>query len=62
MAYLATLLLAGVWAVMERTRAVLASRSPAQTSSVGLDVDAAESMTARELDVEREAAELLLRA
>jgi len=65
MGYLAILLLAAVWAVVERTRSALAERTrePAQVATpFGLDVAAAESMTARELEAEREAAQLLLGA
>jgi hypothetical protein len=62
MVYLSALSLAAVWAIAERTCVAIARRTPAEISPVDVEVDAVESMTARELEVEREAADLLLRA
>jgi hypothetical protein len=61
MSYLAVLGLAAVWATVERTRAAIAGRgrTPAQISPLGLDPVGAESMTTRELEPERKAAQPL---
>lgn len=65
MAYLAALFLAALWAIVERTRAAIANRrcKLAQIpTALGLDMAAADSMTAREFEAEREAAQALLSA
>jgi saccharopine dehydrogenase-like NADP-dependent oxidoreductase len=48
MSYVAVLVLAAVWATVERTRVAIAGRTPAKISA--LDAAGAESMTARELE------------
>jgi hypothetical protein len=45
MSYVAVLVLAAVWATVERTRVAIAGRTPAKISALD-----AESMTARELE------------
>jgi hypothetical protein len=63
MAYLATVFLAAMWAVVERTRAGIANRTrkPAQIrTALSLDLTEVDPMTARELEAERETAQLLL--
>jgi saccharopine dehydrogenase-like NADP-dependent oxidoreductase len=48
MSYVAVLVLAAVWATVERTRVAIAGRAPSKISA--LDAAGAESMTARELE------------
>jgi hypothetical protein len=58
--YLAILFSAALWAVAARTHSAIAKRrsQPARVPvPIDLDVAAAEPMTARELDMEREAAQ-----
>jgi hypothetical protein len=59
MGYMAVLFAAAIWTTVERTRAAIGGRTHVPVDS---DVDAAESMTERELEAEREAAELLTSA